>query len=154
MNDFRESMGQVIHFYDSCRHKPRLSKTISIEANLPKPGEEGWVPWCSLDISSESSSPTIHTYLGKWLLSPFSLYSWDPSIAPERWPGPAQRQALFIRKRNICVVRDSSVSNPICIQERWECHFVLENDFLKYCIQSSYKILTHTQQSDPEILVK
>ena len=28
---------------------------------------------------------------------------------------------LFIRERNICVVRDSSVSNPICIQLRWEC---------------------------------
>ena len=41
MNDLRERMGQVIHFYDSGRHKPRFSKTISTEANLPKPCDEG-----------------------------------------------------------------------------------------------------------------
>ena len=29
--------------------------------------------------------------LGIWLLSPLSLYSWDRSVAPERWPDSAQR---------------------------------------------------------------
>ena len=89
MNDLRDRMGQVIHFYDSSRHKPRFSKAISIEANFPKPRDEGLVPRCSLDHSPESSSPSIHIYLGNWLLSPLSLYSWDPSIAPARQPGPA-----------------------------------------------------------------
>ena len=120
MNAFRERMGQVIHFYHSSRLKPRFLKTISIEENLPKPCGKRLVPPCSSDLSSESSSPSIHTHVGKWLLSPFSSYSRDPSIAPERRPGPAQTQALFIRERNICVVRDSSVSNPICIQMRQE----------------------------------
>ena len=41
MNDLRDRMGQVIHHYDSSRHKPRFPKTISIEVNLPKPCDEG-----------------------------------------------------------------------------------------------------------------
>ena len=41
INDLRDRMGQVIHFYDSSRHKVRFLKTIFTEANLPKPCDEG-----------------------------------------------------------------------------------------------------------------
>ena len=41
MNDLRDRIGQVIHFYDSSGHKPRFSKIISTEDDLPKPPDEG-----------------------------------------------------------------------------------------------------------------
>ena len=68
---------------------PDFSKIISTEADLPKPHDEGWLPHGSLDLSPESSAPSIHNYLGVWLFSPFSLHSEKIFFAPKRWPGMA-----------------------------------------------------------------
>ena len=61
MNDLRDRMGQVIHFYDSSRHKARFSKTISIEANLPKLYDEGSVPRTS------HLSHHLHPFTPTWV---------------------------------------------------------------------------------------
>lgn len=138
MNDFRR-MGQVMaksswHFYDNpgCQ---KLFPLKQIFQSQVRKDEFLGAPW----TSSESSSPTIHTYLGKWLLSPFSLYSWDPSIAPERWPGPAW-DSLFIRKGIFVLLEIHHPRNQYVF--RWgENAFLLENDFLNIF---HYTMLTNT----------
>ena len=72
---------------------------ISNEADLPKPHDKEWLPHWYLDLSPDSLAPSIHIYLGIWPLSSFSLYSWAPSFAPEKWQGLAEKpQDLFISK--------------------------------------------------------
>ena len=72
---------------------------ISNEADLPKPHDKEWLPHWYLDLSPDSLAPSIHTYLGIWPLPSFSLYSWAPSFAPEKWQGLAEKpQDLFISK--------------------------------------------------------
>ena len=85
-NDSTDRMGHVISIYHSNINKPIILQIISTEADLPKPHDKGWFPHWSLDLSPESSAPCIHTYLCIWQFSQLSLYSWDPSFAPERWP--------------------------------------------------------------------
>ena len=158
MNDLRDRIGQVIHFYDSSGYKPRFPKIISTEDDLPKPPDEGWLPPCSLDLLSESSSPSIHTYLGIWLLSPFSLYSWDRSIAPERW-------SVQLRAHKAC----SSEEGKFVLSETYQCpiQYVFSwDENTRDTVNTAWKMipqilysnhLYNTNKyitSDPEILVK
>ena len=107
MNDLRDGIGQVIHFYDSSRHKSRFSKTISIEANLPTPCDEGWIPRCSLDLS-ESSSPSIHTYLSS---VQFSCSVVSDSLRPHE----------LQHSRPPCPSPTPGVHSNSCPSSRW-CH--------------------------------
>lgn len=157
MNDLRDRIGQVIHFYDSSGHKPRFSKIIPTEDDLPKPSDEGLLPHCSQDLSSESS-PSIVTYriYGCCFPSPYILGIIQLLQKGDQVQLSAHRTCSS-EKRNSCVVRDSSVSIQYVFSwdESARDNVKKPGKWFPQILYSNHLYNTNKHiTSDPEILIK
>ena len=156
MNDLRDRIRQVIHFYDRSGHKLRFSKIISTEDDLPKPPDEGWLPHYFLDLLFESSSPSIHWYMAvvSILLIFLGLFNCSRKVIRSSLEptGPVHQ-----KKEYLCCQRFISVqSSMYSVETRMQVRMLIQpGKWIPQNLYSNHLFNTNKHiTSDPEILIK
>ena len=158
MNDLRDRLGQVIHFYGSSGHKPRFSKIISTEDDLPKPPDKGWLPlapWTS--YLSHHLQPFIPTWeYGCCLHSPYSpgivqLLQKGDQVQLRAHRTCSSEKGIFVFQRLISVQ-----SNKCSVETRTREKMLIQpGKWFPQILYSNHLCNTNKYiTSDPEILIK